>query len=155
MECVFRALQGPLKLHWIWIRAASMRTPTTTILLLLLLVPWSNTLKFQGTLFLTWYTEVSSAAVCTEYCKQSTFSGALQVPWKYTEPALHLDGGISGPTKMFYQNVQYNVFPNENTVTLFLEQSVEKNIRCTHEVCKQTHSWGASAPLPWNFRGST
>ncbi len=22
------------------------------------------------------------------------------------------------------------------------------NIRCTHEVCKQTYSWGASAPLP-------
>ncbi len=29
----------------------------------------------------------------TEYSKQSTFSAALQVPWNYTEPALHFDGG--------------------------------------------------------------
>ncbi len=32
-------------------------------------------------------------SVCIEYFKQSTFSAALQVPWKDTEPALHFEGG--------------------------------------------------------------
>ena len=29
-----------------------------------------------------------------------------------------------------------------------LELNPNENIRCTHEVCKQTYSWGASALLP-------
>ena len=29
------------------------------------------------------------------------------------------------------------------------------NIRCTHEVCTQTYSWGASAPLLWTCGGPT
>ncbi len=30
-----------------------------------------------------------------------------------------------------------------------------ENIRCTHEVCPQTYSWGASAPLLCTFAGPT
>ena len=31
----------------------------------------------------------------------------------------------------------------------------KENIRCTHEVCMQTYSWGASAPLLWTCGCST
>ncbi len=31
---------------------------------------------------------------------------------------------------------------------LSISGNIDKNIWCTHEVCKQTNSWGASAPLP-------
>ena len=32
---------------------------------------------------------------------------------------------------------------------------LKKNIQCTHEVCSQTYSWGASVPLLWTSGGPT
>ncbi len=89
--------QGPLNLHCIRIRVATVCTPDTLIL------------EAYPELFSVG-TEVSSVAVyrctgptlqptsvhfqcCTEDSKQSTFSAALQIPWNYTDPALHFDGG--------------------------------------------------------------
>ncbi len=34
-------------------------------------------------------------------------------------------------------------------------KSSSRNIRCTHEVCTQTYSWGVSAPLLWTCEGPT
>ncbi len=103
VECIFRASQGPLNLHCIRIMAASVRTPNT----LIKYVHWMYTANFQCTfrvvqcmfsVLITIAAHCSVFWVSTEDCKQSTFSAALQVPWSYTEPALHFDGG-GGVTK--------------------------------------------------------
>ncbi len=71
VECIFRALQGPLNLHFYTVSKSGQ---LQCVLLM-----------FQ---------------CCTEYSKQSTFSVALQVPWNYTEPALHFDGKVEIPSTL-------------------------------------------------------
>ncbi len=93
VHCYFYLSWAVSNYHPCWSRVAAVWTRNTLIRYTAnfrvdIVVPQ---LQYTCTLNTPAYCSVFS--VCIEDFKHSTFSAPLQVPWNYTDPALHFNGG--------------------------------------------------------------